>query len=171
MKKVIVGVVALLCLMACSTPKKPIQMVIEKPVQIMRVMSVTAPTASSQIKVFERIPDSFDDSSWQLLQVRGQRMSLDSAIPTLYFKAGALTGFSGCKQIYGSYQRDAVDLWVTGFYVDNQPCNGLQAQHELVEWMLMQVRSIRIIESNGFLALLDNYHNLLAELKPVKQVP
>ncbi len=173
MKKVAMGVVAVmsLWLMACSTPKKPIQMVIEKPVQIMRVMAVNAPTVVSQIQVLNDIPKDFDNSSWQILQVRGQRLASDSFTPMLTFKSGELLGFTGCKQITGTYQRQGFELWVTGFVMDNETCAAIASQQQLVEWLLMQVRQVRIIQSNGYLALLDDYQNLLAELKPVNQVP
>ena len=79
--------------------------------------------------------------------------------------------FTGCKQITGTYQRQGFELWVTGFVMDNETCAAIASQQQLVEWLLMQVRQVRIIQSNGYLALLDDYQNLLAELKPVNQVP
>ena len=164
-----VGVMAIVGLGACaSTPKpQPRIMSIIPPVQ-MRVMSVGAPTASSTINVNATIPDSFDNSTWQLLQIRGQRMSADNLAPVFSFKSGELSGFTGCKSLTGTYQRDGVDLWVTSFQMDSQPCDALQLQQQLVEWAWMQVRHIRIIQANNYLALLDDYNNLLAELKPLK---
>lgn len=155
-------------LVACtSAPKpKPIIMSITQPVQ-MRVMSVGAPTASSQIQVKPVIPDSFDNSTWQFMQIRGQRMSANTVAPIFSFKSGELSGFTGCKTLTGTYQRDGVDLWITSFQTDSQSCDAMQSQQQLVEWALMQVRHIRIIQANNYLALLDDHNNLLAELKPL----
>ena len=170
MKRVTVGVMmlALLGLSACtSAPKpKPIIMSITQPVQ-MRVMSVGAPTASSHIQVKPVISDSFDSSTWQLIQIRGQRMSANTVAPIFSFKSGELSGFTGCKTLTGTYQREGVDLWITSFQTDSQSCDAMQSQQQLVEWALMQVRHIRIIQANNYLALLDDHNNLLAELKPV----
>ncbi len=164
-----VGVMAIVGLGGCTSAPKPQPriMSIIPPVQ-MRVMSVGAPTASSTINVNATIPDSFDNSTWQLLQIRGQRMSADNLAPVFSFKSGELSGFTGCKSLTGTYQRDGVDLWVTSFQMDSQPCDALQLQQQLVEWAWMQVRHIRIIQANNYLALLDDYNNLLAELKPLK---
>jgi hypothetical protein len=38
----------------------------------------------------------------------------------------------------------------------------------LINTAISQVRSVRIIQSNNYLALLDANNKLLAELKPVK---
>lgn len=164
-----VGVMAIVGLGGCTSAPKPQPriMSLTPPVQ-MRVMSVGAPTASSTINVNATIPDSFDNSTWQLLQIRGQRMSADNLAPVFSFKSGELSGFTGCKSLTGTYQRDGVDLWVTSFQMDSQPCDALQLQQQLVEWAWMQVRHIRIIQTNNYLALLDDYNNLLAELKPLK---
>ena len=122
MKRVSVGVVlmAIVGLGACTSAPKPQPriMSITQPVQ-MRVMSVGAPTASSQIQVKPVIPDSFDNSTWQLLQIRGQRMSADNLAPIFSFKSGEFSGFTGCKSLTGTYQRDGVDLWVTSFQMDS----------------------------------------------------
>ncbi len=164
-----VGVMAIVGLGACTSAPKPQPriMSITPPVQ-MRVMSVGAPTASSTINVNATIPDSFDNSTWQLLQIRGQRMSADNLAPVFSFKSGEFSGFTGCKSLTGTYQRDGVDLWVTSFQMDSQPCEAMLSQQQLVEWAWMQVRHIRIIQANNYLALLDDYNNLLAELKPLK---
>jgi len=50
----------------------------------------------------------------------------------------------------------------------NQPCDSVLSQQQLVYRALSQVRSIRIIESNDYLAMLDANNKLLAELKPLK---
>ena len=50
----------------------------------------------------------------------------------------------------------------------NQPCDSVLPQQQLVHRVLGQVRSIRIIESNDYLAMLDSNNKLLAELKPLK---
>lgn len=170
MKRMSVGVVlvASILMMACAPTPKPRVMSIQQPIQ-MRVMSVGAPTASSQINVHDAIPESFDSSTWQLVQIRGQRMNADALAPIIKFDSGMLTGFTGCKNIEGSYERDGVDFWITGFHMDSQPCDAVLIQHQWVEWVLMQVRHIRIVQSNGYLALLDDYNNLLAELKPITQ--
>ena len=49
-----------------------------------------------------------------------------------------------------------------------QPCDSLLEQQMLINTAISQVRSVRIIQSNHYLALLDANNKLLAELKPVK---
>lgn len=39
--------------------------------------------------------------------------------------------------------------------MDNQACYDVQTQHESFEWMLMQVRHIRLLKANGYLAFVD----------------
>ena len=158
---------AWLCSACTVAPKpQPRLMTIQPPV-LVRVMSISSPSVVSTIEVEATIPDSFDQSAWQLLQVRGVKVATDNKAPVLRFKLGVLAGFTGCQTINGTYQRDGVNLWVTSFYMDNQACYDVQTQHESFEWMLMQVRHIRLLKANGYLAFVDGYNNLLAEFKPL----
>lgn len=135
-----------------------------------RTMSVSTlnSTVSSQIKVQGSIPDSFDNSYWQFVQIEGQRMSKGELAPTIRFKNNELSGFTGCNAIMATYKRDGLWLTVNNLRVDNQPCDSVVQQQQSVHRALGQVRSIRIIERNDYLAMLDANNKLLAELKPLK---
>lgn len=72
---------AWLCSACTVAPKpQPRLMTIQPPV-LVRVMSISSPSVVSTIEVEATIPDSFDQSAWQLLQVRGVKVATDSKAP------------------------------------------------------------------------------------------
>lgn len=133
-----------------------------------RVMQVGEPTASSQIKVYGYIPDSFENSAWQFLQINGQRLATGDLAPMIRFTYGQLTGATGCNSYNARYKRDGLWLNVFAVKMGTQPCDSLLEQQTLISTAISQVRSVRIIQSNNYLALLDANNKLLAELKPIK---
>lgn len=157
---------------ACASPSRTIDskpLAANPPVKA-RTMSIGALNASvsSQIKVHGTVPDSFDNSYWQFMQIDGQRMAKDDLAPVARFKVNELTGFTGCNRFVAAYKRDGLWLTIGNFKMGNQPCDSVLPQQQLVYKALSQVRSIRIIESNDYLAMLDANNKLLAELKPLK---
>jgi len=157
---------------ACAAPSRTVDskpLTANPPVKA-RTMSVNALNASvsSQIKVQGTVPDSFDNSYWQFVQIEGQRMAKDDLAPVARFKVNELSGFTGCNTFVASYKRDGLWLAVSNLRMGNQPCDSVLSQQQLVYRALSQVRSIRIIESNDYLAMLDANNKLLAELKPLK---
>jgi heat shock protein HslJ len=134
----------------------------------MRVMQVGTPTSTSEIKVYGYIPDSFENSSWQFMQINGNRLATGELAPVVRFNYGQLSGATGCNIFNARYQRDGLWLNVSNLKVGNQPCDSLVSQQTLVVSAINQVRSVRIIQSNNYLAWLDANNKLLAELKPVK---
>lgn len=133
-----------------------------------RVMQVGEPSTTSQIEVYGYIPDSFENSAWQFLQINGHRMATGDLAPTIRFTYGQLSGVTGCNVFNARYQRDGLWLAVSGLKIGNQPCDSLVAQQTLISTAVTQVRSVRIIQSNNYLAFLDANNKMLAELKPVK---
>ncbi len=171
MKRHIILMVVSVCLWSCAAERT---LTVTKPAPSAtppvksRVMQVGAPTATSQIKVYGYIPDSFENSAWQFLQINGQRMATGDLAPTIRFTYGQLSGATGCNVFNARYQRDGLWLTVLGLKMGNQPCDSLIGQQTLIATAVSQVRSVRIIQSNNYLALLDINNKLLAELKPVK---
>ncbi len=157
-------------LTACQTSPRSIKADTAKPAPELkaRVMDVGSSNVASQIKVYGHIPDSFDNSYWQFVQINGQRMAKGDLAPVARFKVGEVSGFTGCNTFVANYKRDGLWLSITGLKMGNQPCDSVLPQHQLVQRALSQVRSIRIIESNDYLAMLDANNKLLAELKPLK---
>ena len=84
------------------------------------------------------------------------------------FTYGQLTGATGCNSYNARYKRDGLWLNVFAVKMGTQPCDSLLEQQTLISTAISQVRSVRIIQSNNYLALLDANNKLLAELKPIK---
>ena len=157
---------------ACANPSKTVdsKSLTAKPPVKARTMSVSSlnSTVSSQVKVQSTVPDSFDNSYWQFVQIDGQRMAKGDLAPVARFKVNELSGFTGCNTFVANYKRDGLWLTINNLKMSNQPCDSVLPQQQLVHRVLGQVRSIRIIESNDYLAMLDSNNKLLAELKPLK---
>lgn len=120
------------------------------------------------IKVYNHIPDSFDNSRWQFVDIKGQSVASGKLAPYVGFAKGELSGFTGCNAYFGRYKRDGMWLNISTFRAEKQPCDSLSAQQSLVTGALMQMRSIRIIESTDNLVFLDAQSKVVAELKSVK---
>ncbi len=129
--------------------------------------TITTPQQKN-IKVYNHIPESFDNSRWQFVDIKGHEVATGKLAPFVRFAQGALSGFTGCNDYVGRYQRDGMWLNITTFRAEKQPCDSLSSQQILVTTTLMQMRSIRIIESTDNLVLLDGQSKVLAELKSVK---
>jgi heat shock protein HslJ len=84
------------------------------------------------------------------------------------FTYGQLNGATGCNNYNARYKRDGLWLNVFAVKMGTQPCDSLLEQQILISTAITQVRSVRIIQSNNYLALLDANNKLLAELKPIK---
>lgn len=171
MKRYWVWMLLPFCLWSCSTErtlmvKKPIPSAVP-PVKA-RVMQVGEPMTTSEIKVYGYIPDSFESSAWQFMQVNGHRLATGDLAPVIRFTYGQLSGTTGCNVYNARYHRDGLWLNVFALKMGTQPCDSLLEQQMLIHTAISQVRSVRIIQSNHYLALLDANNKLLAELKPVK---
>lgn len=129
----------------------------------------TITTAQQKVvKVYNHIPTGFENSRWQFVDIKGKSMSSGNLAPFVRFVQGELTGFTGCNNFMGRYQRDGMWLNISAFKSEKQPCDSLSAQQTLVTSALMQTRSIRVIKSTDNLVFLDGQSKVVAELKAVK---
>ncbi|PTQ89021.1 META domain-containing protein [Agitococcus lubricus] len=167
MKKASIALIVMACIGACSSqPQRTISL--PKVTDKAMVKDRTIALAGNQVSVYGDMPDNFDNTYWQFIHVQGQRLATGDLAAVLRIKTGDLYGTSGCNDYTARYRRDGLWLAVSALKMGNQPCDSLVSQDQLVYKALSQVRSVRLLQSNDNLVLLDAKGSVIAELKALK---
>jgi len=140
---------------------------VEAPAPAERMIQPTVPTVRASIDVHANLPAGFDRSAWRFAQIGVEKIRGDEA--GLTFQEGRLSGSTGCNRLSGGYQRQDTRLTVGETAMTRRFCGdaALNRQEQQVLNVLKQTQHAVIVKANGYLLLLDNRREILAELAPV----